>query len=337
MFHSLPATLRKWGIFLSDYIRKPLIRRSLYGVVAALSTIFIGRAISANWDTLTQRIWRLNWHFIALSVLLYPIGMLPTAVAWHTLLQSLDVTLPFSYNLRVYALSILPRHIPGGIWYVSSRTMLYQDVDISGTRIFVSTGLESILLSVTGAITSLVWFSLSPTLDSHFLPLQVAALVAGAGIVVFMLWTSKINHLLYRIQHRWHITQPLQIHRKKFIITLLWMFAAWTGGGIILFVLNTAFSPPDWKLLPSMIGIWGGAGAISLSLGALIQGMGLREITLSALLSTTMPLLDATIIAIAFRLVLTTGEALWIPIFVWATRSLKKTEDIKKHQESASK
>ncbi len=307
---------------LFDYFRKPSARRWLYGIVAILSVAFIGRAILTNWAMLSRQTWHLDWRFVVLSILLYPLGMLPTVIAWHMLLRSLNIPVSFLDNLHFYSLSILPRHIPGGVWYVSSRSMLYQDIGISGTRIVVATGIETILLSLTGAITSLLWFSLTKTVNERFRPLQIIALLAAIGIIVFLLWTPSFNRILQRIQRRWEFLQHIQIKQKEILISLLWMFVAWIGGGLLLFLLASGFLQINWQLLPNIIGVWGGSGAISLSLGALIQGMGLREITLGALLSTMMPLLDAAVIAIAFRLTLTAGEILWIPLFLWGAKKL---------------
>ena len=98
------------------------------------------------------------------------------------------------------------------------------------------------------------------------------------------------------------------------------MFIAWAGGGLILFALVQAVNPLNWSLLPVMIGTWGAAGAVSLTIGIGIQGLGIREVTLGALLSLVMPTLTAIMIAVAFRLVLTIGEVIWVAFFVWITK-----------------
>jgi hypothetical protein len=102
------------------------------------------------------------------------------------------------------------------------------------------------------------------------------------------------------------------------------MFIAWFGGGLILFVLTQAIYPMEFSKLPALVGAWGAAGAVSLTIGIGIQGLGIREITLSALLSLLMPPILAIILAIAFRLVLTAGEFLWVLLFIWLTKKPPK-------------
>jgi hypothetical protein len=103
-------------------------------------------------------------------------------------------------------------------------------------------------------------------------------------------------------------------------VTLLVMFIAWAGGGLILFVLAQAIYPLSWSMYPALIGAWGAAGAVSLTVGIGIQGLGIREITLSAILSLIMPPVIAIILAVVFRLVLTVGEFLWVMLFIWLTK-----------------
>lgn len=296
-------------------------RRILYGGLILLSLVFIGYALANNWSELTRQDWEINFRFIALAVLLYPLGMLPTVAAWHALLRAIDIQTPFSKNLRFYTLSSLPRHIPGLVWHISSRSLLYKEIGVSGTRIVVATGLETVLLTLTGSITSLVWLALTQVYNRTFFVLQIIAFAAVVTLAVFLVWTPGFNRALRKLQARWGIQQPIQVRKKEIVISLGWMFAAWGGGGVILFVLTRGFLPIEWSLLPSMIGIWGAAGAISLSIGALIQGMGLREITLAALLSSLIPMLSAAVIAISFRLALTAGEILWVLIFTWITKT----------------
>jgi hypothetical protein len=129
-----------------------------------------------------------------------------------------------------------------------------------------------------------------------------------------------VNRLLPYFLRRRGISEIPQIQQRRLIVTLLLMFIAWFGGGLILFVLAQSIYPLGWEMLPAMIGAWGAAGAISLTIGIGIQGLGIREITLGGLLSLLMPPIFAIILAILFRLVLTAGEFLWVMLFIWLTK-----------------
>ena len=104
------------------------------------------------------------------------------------------------------------------------------------------------------------------------------------------------------------------------------MFIAWIGGGTLLWILVRGITSIGWELLPTMIGIWGAAGAVSLTIGIGIQGLGLREVTLGAILSTIISPLTSIVVAVAFRLVLVLGEFLWVFLF---SILIKKTKPSK--------
>ena len=150
--------------------------------------------------------------------------------------------------------------------------------------------------------------------------MRTGALIALPILLLLIISIPLVNRLLPYFLQRRGVSEIPQIHQGYLVITLLVMFIAWAGGGLILFVLSQAIYPLSWSFYPAMIGAWGAAGAVSLTIGIGIQGLGIREITLSAILSLIMPPVIAIILAVVFRLVLTAGEFLWVLLFIWLTK-----------------
>ena len=246
--------------------------------------------------------------------------MLPTALAWHTVLRSIGVDLPFRTNLRIFSLSALPRHIPGFVWYISSRTLLYKEEDIGAARIVTASAADIILLALTGYLSTLMLFVSGIGISQEISNVRTAAYIAIPLLVLLIISVPLVNRFLPYFLKRRGVSEIPQINQVSLVITLLLMFFAWAGGGLILFVLSQAIYPLGWSMYPAMIGAWGAAGAVSLTIGIGIQGLGIREITLSAILSLIMPPLIAIIVAISFRLVLTVGELIWVSLFIWLTK-----------------
>ena len=240
MIPKISSHFRKLFIFISEKLNKK-IRGLLFSGLILLSFLFIIRAVVVNWNELSQQIRDVNIRYIILAVILYPCGMLPTVAAWHYLLRAMGINKSFSTNLNIYSLSSLPRHIPGLVWYVSSRSLRYQDIGISGSRIVVATGLETIFLTLTGCIVSLVWFSTVKIEDNRFLPLQIVALLAATAILILIIWNPTFNRLLSKLQTRWKIENPIQVSQKEVLISLIWMFVAWSGGGFLFFIVRAEF------------------------------------------------------------------------------------------------
>jgi uncharacterized membrane protein YbhN (UPF0104 family) len=312
-----------WNWF-SQLMRQKKAWRIFYLSILLLSLAFIAYAIFKNWNELKSHQWEIDYFYILLSIALFPLGMLPTVAAWHKLLAALGVVKPFSKNLYIYAVTSLPRHIPGLVWYVSSRTLMYQEEGVAAGIVLAATALEVILLAITGfASSSLLLLRGSAALE-QFTALQFVipvAIVLGLGLVFS---TSLLNKLLPRLLNRWKIKQVPVIQRGKLVASMIWMMVGWLGGGLLLFFLVRAFSPLAWSFYPIMVGAWGMASGIGLTIGIGISGMGLREVTLGALLSLVISPLTAVVVAVGFRLVIIAGEMIWVFLFTLITKSVPR-------------
>lgn len=305
---------------LNDAYQDPKTRRYLFFGIFLVSIVFISIAIYANWNELSAQDYHFDFRYIILAVLLYPAGMLPTAISWHTLLRTLGIHLPIRTNLRNYSLSALPRHIPGFVWYISSRSLLYKEDNVSATRIVTASAVDIILLALTGFLSALMLLVSGIGIADELNSIRTAAFIAIPILLLLIISIPLVNRLLPYFLQRRGVTDIPNINQGYLILTLLAMFIAWAGGGLILFALAQAIYPLSWSFYPAMIGAWGAAGAVSLTIGIGIQGFGIREITLGAILSLIMPPVLAIILTIVFRLVLTAGEFLWIMLLIWLTK-----------------
>jgi hypothetical protein len=313
---------------ISELMQWAPARRIFYILVVVISLVFIAYAVYANWNELKGHKWEINYLYIFLPIVLYPLGMMPTVAAWHKLLEALGIQLPFSQNLRIYALSLLPRHIPGLVWYVSSRTLLYKEKGVAAGLVLTATAVEVFLQAVTGFLVSTLLLLLGTTTLEHYGALQFIIPIALLLAVGLVFSPPLFNRLSASIVKRMNIDQAPTLRRGSLIASLIWLLAAWSGGGLLLFLLVRGFSPVVWFYFPVMIGVWGMASSIGLTIGIGISGMGLREITLGALLSLVISPITAVVVAVAFRLVLTISEFIWVFIFAWLIKSVPR-----KHEE----
>jgi glycosyltransferase 2 family protein len=306
-----------WLEIIRSRFQQKTLRRTLFVTMIVVGSLFIGYALWKTWNDIHTGHIQINYLYIALAILIYPFGMLPTVAGWHILLNSLGVKLRWRIDLRIYSLSSLPRHIPGFVWYIASRSMLYQEIGIPTTTITAASGIEVILLALTGYALSIPLLLATSAKANN---LQLFAPIAIIILVILVAWVPFNNRILQKM-FAWRRISPFpKIDQGKLIIALLWMVAGWFGGSLILFVLTASLYPVDLSLLPMFIGAWGLAGAVSLTIGIGIQGFGIREVTLAATLSLFFPPPIAVVLAVLFRLVLTIGELLWVALFVWVTR-----------------
>jgi uncharacterized membrane protein YbhN (UPF0104 family) len=316
--------MRKWIDYswdkLNSAYQNQKTRRLLFLGILLLSLFFIALALRANWSEFKAQDLNFDYRFIILAVLIYPVGMLPTALSWHTLLRTIGVALPFRTNLRIFSLSALPRHIPGFVWYISSRSLLYKEENTPAAVIITASAADIILLALTGFLSTLMLLVSGIGISQDLNSIRTAAFIAIPILLLLIISIPLVNRLLPYLLEMRGVTEIPSIHQGYLVVTLLIMFIAWAGGGLILFVLAQAIYPLSWSMYPALIGAWGAAGAVSLTVGIGIQGLGIREITLSAILSLIMPPVIAIILAVVFRLVLTVGEFMWVMLLIWLTK-----------------
>jgi uncharacterized membrane protein YbhN (UPF0104 family) len=305
--------LTKLWVFVQHAMRQKKFRRAFYVGIILLSLLFIALFIKTNWEELKEQEWQFNFFYVILAIILYPLGMLPTVAAWHWLLKAFNVFKAFWLNLRIYALSSLPKHIPGLIWYVTNRTLLYEEQGVPVGTILGSTAFETAMLALSGFITAALVIPLQANLPEQFGIIRYLIPLSAVILALLLVFAPSGSRLIYRIiSSRLKGQTERTIKRSYLGISLGWMFIAWIGGGILLWMVVNGITPIGIDNVPLMVGIWGLAGAVSLTIGIGIQGLGLREVTLSVLLSLVISPIQAITAAIVFRLVLTIGELLWV-------------------------
>ncbi len=309
-----------WGI---GWVKVPANRSRLMVGIFLLSLAFIGLTFYKSWDYLAQQHLTFDLPYLGLAVLAFGLGFFPTIAVWHNLLILLGVRLPFRTNLEIYCLSAFPRHVPGVALYVGSRSLMYQEKEIPAKPVILASALELLLLSLVGFLIAVVVFGV----DSWQHPQgNIMQWLLIALVVVMGLTLVFFRLILRRLMKGEAVDRGLfRVNPRQQLITLFFMVISWMGGGLFLFFLVKTIYPIEWSALPLMIGVWSATGAMSMTLDAVTQGLGVRAITLGALLSTVIPGLIAIVVALGMQVIFTAAEFLWIVLLlaVFQTTTLR--------------
>lgn len=279
--------------------------------ISVLSLAFLIVALYTQWDAFCNHLRAANGWLIALTLIGYPIGLLPVALAWHEIMAGLGACRDLRTNLHNYALSALPKRIPGAIWYVASRVVLYDACGTSPVLTVSATVLETLMLILTGLALFAIPVLANEVILGASLGRVVAGLVLPILIVFLFAWRPLAQRVLVllKVSPDGFDLRPMGPVKMARVVVIC--IAGWLGGGVLLFFMSRAFVAVPYHKLPTFVGIWGGAGAVSLVAGYLVQGLGLREITLAVLLAGYMPFSVAVAVALLFRLLLSVGEFVW--------------------------
>ena len=278
------ALLAGAAVGLARYLRW---QRILTPLIVVAAVIGLGWAIQRDGATALQAVagnpQALPLTGLAIAANLA--GLVLGLYAWRIL-----VPLKGLQAARIFFLGQLSKYLPGRVWGVVTHIELGRAAGVPPARMvsayFVSLGLTLLTGAGIGLLAAPGWWSLAP---------------AGAlGVLL-------IRPGLFDLPLRWgarlmrRTVEPLAPRPIRQALALA--VVSWTVSGLHLWALARAFGAVDPRALVVCVGAFGlatVAGGLSV---VAPDGWGVREVALTALLATVMPVGAAGLTAVASRLV----------------------------------
>lgn len=283
--------------------------------------VLLGKMVYDSRETLLTYQWEFRPLPLLFSFLLYAVALSLAVVAWGVIVNKTSGKQKWANHVRIYCVTNIAQRLPGVFWHVIGRMMMYEEAGVSKKSVSVSSVIEFVLLAISSLIVSLLTWSLLPStpLENPLL------LIAGVILGLFLIKPSTIQWLTWKLKV--DITHIRDLHYYHIISWLGIYIIIWAMGGIILFAIISIVYPISVSDLPGIVAAWCLSGTIALVSTFTPSGFGLREITLSVMLSAYMPSGVAVIVTILARVLLTSYEAIWALL---ATALIKKqhSEDI---------
>jgi uncharacterized membrane protein YbhN (UPF0104 family) len=263
-----------------DISRRTSWRKTLYSVGI---TFGVGLLAYQSWRAfLAMRQYTFcGWRptYLSVAVVCYLAAYFVQMVAWALIMRSLHAPLSADTVARGYAISFLPRYIPGTVWgYLSRSEWLMQAHNIPYSVSTMGSVLEAAMfLTSAVALGALYWVS-----DSWKLAVAAAGLFTLAMVWLLLPWAaSRFGGERFHVapanrQSYWLVLPAIVLY------LLFWLIQ---GGALLavggLVCVNSTIT------LPAGIA----SAALSWALGFIIlfvpAGLGIREWSLSALLAAS--------------------------------------------------
>jgi hypothetical protein len=209
--------------------------------------------------------------------------------------------------------SNLARRLPGVLWHVTGRLLLYQECQASSAVVSVASALELVLTGLSALLVGLLTW---PGAERFSVLRGWAGAACALGLAAAH--PRVLNWLLRKLGADASTRPPLRFRQVLAWLALYGL--VWVIGGIVLYaVVATTYDLPI-TLMSRVVGAWSLSGIVSVLTAVLPVGMGLRELTLSLLLAQFVPQGVAVVGAIAARLLLTFYELIWAQIARWIWR-----------------
>lgn len=286
-------------------IRWKKLRVAVTVVIFALCFSILGYSLHKNWAALAAFQWKINYFQMALSFIFYTFDLTLAVVGWSLIVSKLAGFSNFRKNLKIYCYSNIARRLPGVVWYIVGRAYLYEQQGIAKSVISIGSLLEMVLIILSGILT---YFLFLPFLS------PISVLRNPLPLIVLLLLGLLLTHpaIFGAILQRFARAKAL--YNLRYRDTLVWLgiyIVVWIVGGLVLYLGVNVFYPLPLTQLPGIIGAWTLSGVAASLVFLSPSGLGIRELTLSFLLSHYVPTPLAIVVALGMRVGLTVYEAFW--------------------------
>ncbi len=274
------------------------------GLIVTFSIAFFSWMLWRYYPTLLSYHWKLQIIPFILGFPIYSLDLLLAVVGWSIIMRQMGYRLPLRDHFRIYCMTRVAGRIPGGPWHVVGRVALYKPLGVNIKVTSVASGLEMILIIVSGIISSaLIGFSLPENLKKYMVWMGFILLIG-----LLLLHPSIVKKVLEWLGHTQTVLQP----RYRDMLAPLGLYVLiWVVGGCVLYMMVLTLYPLPWTQLAGVIGAWGLSGAVASMLSLSPTSFGIKEVALSLLLALFIPAGLAVVIAILIRLYLTAAEFTW--------------------------
>ncbi len=300
---------------------KTLHRRIIGIAIVVLIFYFIGRVIYKEWDNISGYDWSPHLSWLMLSILVLFFIYLMSACGWTLVLRMIGGKIGWTKGASIFLLSIFGRYIPGGVWSALGRIYLCRLEGIPDSRSSMSVLLEQaypiVSAGIVFAISLLFWQ------DTASAARMFPAIILIPIFIIFLHprpFLAIANPILSRFGKG---PVDISLHYSNVLILAGYYCLYWIITGIAFYFFIRAFYPLELYYIPILSGIY----AISFTVGYLAfftpAGLGVREGSLTLLLSLFMPMPVAIGVALLSRLWLIGIELIILVIFLINTETRK--------------
>lgn len=305
-------------------------RRAGTLLMALAAAGVLGYLVWRERDALLQIDIQNAWPALLAGQAIFLGGLAIAAWIWGDIMRALGSRVSMRRHINIYATTYLARLLPGTVWYVVGRGMLYQEEGEPARLSSVASGAEMLLTMMAGALVAAASGVFLLTQGARtLLTGESAAMGQGtlvSALIAIGVFTLLCGAALHPTSQRWLLGKlrlddapPLQ---PRAAVKWLLLFAVnWLIGAAILYMNARVLLGSDAMLsIPYIVFVWSLVGTLSTFVFFLPTNFGLSEIGISLLLSAIMPSSVAVLAAVITRVVQVVYAALGCAVIALLSR-----------------
>lgn len=285
-------------------------QKSIKVVFVIFWLCLIGYIIFLGWQSKSELVYLVNNANWSQSLFVFPIyltTLVLASVIWTLIMQTMDASLAWWRHICIYFVTLMTRRLPGTIWYIGGRVVLYKKLGVSGIKTATGSGIELIISFVANSMLAMFFLPFGLGLSNYwYIPFGIASLF---GLLV--LEPSILSKIMVRLKR----PLPKPIERWRIAIWLFLRMVLVLMGGLMIFQTIRVFLPLTNEVLFLVLGARAVSGAASMLSFFLPSSMAIYDLTMFAFLATTMPPSLATVVIALVKLYTTFFEILFGLIF----------------------
>jgi hypothetical protein len=305
--YQFPEFLRVPLSSLKRAVKTKAAKTILAVIIAGASFVFLDLGLYRNWRELAQYEWTIDYRCLLASSAIYPVSFILIASVWSLVISRLSGFSDYCGNLQIYCYSGLTKYIPGTFWYVLGRAYFYEKKGIAKSLTALGSLWELALAIFSGLVVYLPVTIYSHQVYAGPLNYLLLLLLPLGFIILYPTGLSALLKYLSKGQ-----SENIRLIRWRDSLAWIALYAfAWLLGGLAFYLQANMIFPVPLAYLPAVASFLVISGVISHLAFFIPAGLGIREVSLSLLLSAYVPFGIAVVIALVFRLWMTLSEVFW--------------------------
>ena len=288
------------------------VRIAAVVVVVSASGYYLTRNILRGYSEVRATSVQINGMALLISTVITASCTLLGGWEWKLLLEALGYEgISIRKAVKIHVMANIVKYAPGYAWQILGKAYLARKENIPQEYVVPSIGAEFALIIISGGLLALLMLPGALFVQQlSFSALAAQGLAISVVVLFFLLFPWVIRAVMHYIEKHnlWRLSYA--VDSRKLAWVLLAMLLTWALMGVgFCFLIAGVYS-----LRLSDIPTYVFSLAVSLAMGLLVvfvpNGIGVREGILATLLSSSMPLAMASIIAILARLILMLAETI---------------------------